>query len=144
MKHEDAFLKGDEIDLVSKCDGGVAEAVKAAKELAKNRIFTHPRKVELEIGSYSVMATLLEVMCSAVVEYSADPKKCSFKSKRVVDLIGPGTFDPRAKNHPDGLHPDGLTPQYVAIMRVIDFISGCTDHYATYLAKQFNGMGEAR
>ncbi|MDO8713318.1 MAG: deoxyguanosinetriphosphate triphosphohydrolase [Polynucleobacter sp.] len=139
LKHEEEFLNGDEIDLISKCDNGVAEAVRAAKDLAKTRIFTHPRKVELEIGSYSVMATLLEVMCNAVLEYSADPKKCSFKSKRVVDLIGPYTFDPRMDNH-----PDALTPQYIAIMRVIDFISGCTDHYATYLAKQFNGMGEAR
>ena len=36
------------------------------------------------------------------------------------------------------------TPSYLALMRVIDFVGGCTDHYATYLAKQFNGMGEAR
>lgn len=139
LKFEDNFLRGEEIDLVSKCEGGVAEAVKAAKDLAKNRIFIHPRKVELEIGSYSVMATLLEVMCNAALEFTTDAAKCSFKSNRVIDLIGRGTFDPKMNNH-----PDGLTPRYVALMRIIDFISGCTDHYATYLAKQFNGMGEAR
>lgn len=139
LKHENDFLNGAQIDLVSKCEGGVADAVKAAKNLAKTNIFTHPRKVELEIGSYSVIATLLEVMCNAALEFTADPTKCSFKSKRVVDLIGPSTFDPRMHTH-----PDGLTPQYLALMRIIDFISGCTDHYATYLAKQFNGMGEAR
>lgn len=139
LTHEEEFLGGAQIELVAKCQGGVAEAVKAAKDLAKNRIFTHPRKVELEIGSYSVMATLLEVMCNAVLEFTADPKTCSFKSRRVIDLIGEGTFDPRMNDH-----PGKLTREYVALMRIIDFISGCTDHYATYLAKQFNGMGEAR
>jgi len=139
LKCEDRLLDGEQLELVSLCGGGVAESVKAAKDLARKSIFTHPRKVELEIGSYNVMATLLDVMCTAVLEYIKYPRKCSFKSKRVIDLIGPTTFDPRQDSH-----PDGLTPQYIGLMRVVDFISGCTDHYATYLAKQFNGMGEAR
>jgi dGTPase len=29
-------------------------------------------------------------------------------------------------------------------MRIIDFISGMTDNYATFLARQFKGMGEVR
>jgi dGTPase len=29
----------------------------------------------------------------------------------------------------------------LALMAVIDYISGMTDNYATNLAKQFNGMG---
>jgi len=30
------------------------------------------------------------------------------------------------------------------MMRAIDFIAGMTDNYATYLAKQFNGLAETR
>jgi len=29
-------------------------------------------------------------------------------------------------------------------MRAVDFLSGMTDNYATYLAKQFAGMAETR
>ena len=139
LKHEDELLRGDYVDLVKLCDDGVARSVAASKELAKRNIFTHPRKIELEIGSYNVMATLLQVMCDAVIEYTTDPSNCSFKSRRVIDLIGQTTFHPLLRKH-----PDGLTPRYLALMRVVDFISGCTDHYATYLAKQFNGMAETR
>jgi dGTPase len=138
IENEEKFLDGDNLELVNLCDKGVADSVAKAKALAKSRIFVHPRKVELEIGSYNVMATLLKVMCTAVSEFTNDPKSCSFKSKRVIDLIGSDTFDPKLRES------SSLTPQYLAMMRVIDFISGCTDHYATYLAKQFNGMGEAR
>lgn len=140
IENEEKFLSGEYLDLVGLCDARVRDSVGQAKDLAKTRIFTHPRKVELEIGSYNVMATLLDVICSAVLEYSAHPNKCSFKSKRVVDLIGPTTLPT-----PEYLakHSD-MTPEYLSLMRAIDFISGCTDHYATYLAKQFNGMGESR
>lgn len=78
-------------------------------------------------------------MCTAVNEYVVNPKNYSFKSKRVLDLIGEETFDPKMK-----ASSGRNTPSYLALMRVIDFVGGCTDHYATYLAKQFNGMGEAR
>ena len=85
------------------------------------------------------MATLLEVMSGAVLEYIANDGSTSFKTHRVMDLLGEHTLHPHIK-----AHPKGHTPEYLAMMRVIDFISGCTDHYATYLAKQFRGMGEAR
>jgi dGTPase len=137
-ENEEGFLNGEDLDLVDLCKGGVSECVKEAKQIAKKRIFTHPRKVELEIGAYHVMSTLLEVMCTAVKEYVSSPSKVSFKCQRVLDLIGPDTFDPRMRRD------EGITPEYLALMRVLDFVSGCTDHYATYLAKQFNGMGEAR
>lgn len=140
LKHEASFLSGEAPDLVTLCDPEVKESVRAAKELAKTRIFTHPRKVELEIGSYNVMATLLNVIGSAILEYTAKGDACSFKSRRVVDLIGPKTL-PGAEYLAQ--HKES-TPEYLSLMRGIDFISGCTDHYATYLAKQFNGMGEAR
>jgi dGTPase len=139
MQNEQTLLSGADFDLVAACSSPVSNSVRSAKELAKTRIFTHPRKIELEIGSYNVMATLLDVTCRAVIEYVNAPKSCSFRTQRVLDLIGRETFHPRLWDH-----PDGITPHYLALMRVIDFISGCTDHYATYLAKQFNGMAESR
>lgn len=138
VENEQLILKGDKFDLVASCDSVVASSVASAKSAAREKIFNHPRKIELEIGSYSVISTLLQIMCDAVEEYTRRPQRCSFKTKRVIDLIGPNTF------HPKLFEQSEHTPQYLAYMRVIDFISGCTDQYATYLAKQFNGMGEAR
>ena len=111
-------------------------SVNSAKELAKKKVFVHPRKIELEIGSYNTISTLLEVMCTAAVEFAESPKgNLSFRSKRVIDLIGKNTFQ--------NLN-EASNPHYVSIMRIIDFISGMTDNYATFLARQFKGMGEVR
>jgi dGTPase len=53
-----------------------------------------------------------------------------------MDLIGESNFYPSIKNNDSELSKD-----YLALIRVVDFVSGMTDNYATFLAKQFNGMG---
>ena len=100
INNEAAFLDGSKDDLISLCDSNVVQAVKAAKALAMDKIFTHPRKIELEIGAYNVIATLLDVMCAAVSEWVAHPNKMLFRSKRALDLIGPHTFHPLTQNSP--------------------------------------------
>jgi dGTPase len=61
----------------------------------------------------------------------------TYKDNRVMALIGENNFHPnviqREKNY-----------KYLALMAVIDYISGMTDNYATNLAKQFNGMGHSQ
>ncbi len=136
IKHEQQYLDGDQTNLIELCDENIKNSVLAAKDIAKNKIFNHPRKIELEIGSYNVISTLLNVMCKAALEWSKSPNKMSFRSSRVIDLIGENTF------HPSIINNDSeLSTNYLALMRVVDFISGMTDNYATFLAKQFNGMG---
>jgi dGTPase len=136
IHNESKFLSGEVGELLPLCDPCVRTSVQEAKDLAKRKVFSHPRKIELEIGAYSSISNVLAVLCEAAFEYINTPQKMSFRSKRALDLIGVGTFHPQmytSKNH---------TPMYLALMRVIDFVSGMTDHYATYLARQFNGMGE--
>lgn len=146
IDNEQKFLQGIEyiqgkeyVDLISLCPEHIKTSVKKAKSIAKEKIFSHPRKIELEIGSYHVISTLLDVMCTAVDEWVNNPMKMSYRSERVIRLIGEDTFDPQIKKVKK--NKQTTTPKYLAMMRVIDFISGMTDHYATYLAKQFNGMG---
>jgi dGTPase len=138
IENEELFLEGVEADLISHCDDKVRDSVNKAKTVAKDEIFTHPRKIELEIGSYNTIATLLKVMCEAAIEYAdaQDISKLSFRSKRVIELIGANTFPPNMF--------DSNNARYQALMRVIDFISGMTDNYATFLSLQFNGMGGVR
>ncbi len=138
IKHQDAFLRGEvEGDLISLCDPRVRDAVQAAKDLAKQKIFNHSRRVELEIGAYAVIGTLLNTICSAVYASLGDHSQMTYKDNRVMALIGENNFHPnvnsREKNY-----------KYLALMAVIDYISGMTDNYATNLAKQFNGMGHSQ
>ncbi len=136
IKHQDQYLNGDPTDLIELCDQPVMESIKRAKSVAKEKIFVHPRKIELEVGSYNVIATLLSVMCESAIEWVNNPNKASFRSKRVIDLIGKSTFDPKIYSENCSHSKD-----YLVLRRVVDYISGMTDNYATFLAKQFNGMG---
>jgi dGTPase len=136
IQHENQYLNGDPTSLIDLCDIDIKQSVLEAKGIAKKVIFNHPRKIELEIGSYNVISTLLSVMCQAGLEWSNDPKKMSFRSQRVIDLIGENTFHPSIKKD-----SNEVSKNYLVLLRVIDFVSGMTDNYATFLAKQFNGMG---
>ncbi len=138
IDHQDAFLAGEvESDLISLCDIKVKTAVNAAKDLAKHKIFNHSRRVELEIGAYAVIGTLLKTICRAVYAFLDNPQHMTYKDNRVMALIGENNFHPTVFQR-------GANYQYLALMAVIDYISGMTDNYATNLAKQFNGLGESR
>ena len=52
--------------------------------------------------------------------------KLGFREQRALDLMG--------INAP--VESDSL---YMSYLRVIDFISGMTDNYATFISKQFSG-----
>jgi len=137
IEHQEAFLNGEvDGDLISLCDPKVKVAVQAAKELAKRKIFNHSRRVELEIGAYSIIGTLLSTICTAVYASLGGAEQMTYKDNRVMALIGENNF------HPDVLDKTGRY-KYHALMAVIDFVSGMTDNYATNLAKQFNGMGNS-
>jgi dGTPase len=140
IEKEEGFLTGKHKELLPLCDNSVIECVNAAKKLAKEKVFSHPRKIELEIGAYNTIGTLLKVMCHSVDEFITYKKVKNFRSNRVLELIGEGTF------HPDLHSPDKCqnSPRYLGLMRVLDFVSGMTDNYATHLAKQFSGMGDVR
>ena len=90
-------------------------------------IFNEKRKVELELGSYSIMSTLLENFCKAAKEITGG-SNISNKSKRISELVGETLIDKNMSTY-EGYH------------RVMDYIAGMTDNYATYIAKQLNGFG---
>lgn len=138
VKNEDKILAGDVDELLPLCSEHIHKCVKGAKDLAKSKIFSHPRKIELEIGAYNTISTLLDVMCEAAIAYADDNVK-SYRSTRVLDLIGMDTFDPKIKT--TKLNSEA---NYLALMRVMDFVSGMTDNYATHLSMQFSGMGSVR
>lgn len=122
-----AILNGDyHGELLLDHDDDVAQGVRAGKELARRKVFRNARKSELEIGAFSTLGTLLDVFCHAVYEQHQQ-QSISFRARRVLDLMGANA-------------PEREWPLYTAYMRVIDYVGGMTDNYATYLAHQIGGM----
>ena len=138
MANHDKLLSGTlDGDLISHCEPAVRNVVENAKQLAKTKVFEHPRKIELEIGAFEVIGTLLNGLIEAAVSHARHDDS-NYRHQRIIDLIGRHSFPPEL---------DALDEQqriYQCIMRAVDFLSGMTDNYATYLAKQFAGMAETR
>jgi dGTPase len=111
-----------------------------AKKLAADRIFSDTRKVEVELGAYSTFECLLEAYCKAAVDKAqhlgndADESAVSWKSALVLKLLG--DHAPAEGNAPPGSN----WSRYQCLRRVNDFVTGMTDNYAVYVAKQLQGM----
>lgn len=127
-KKEDLLSGSLEGSLIGYCEDHLKECVKKAKTLAKDKIFNHGRKTQLEIGAYTTLETLLNAFCGAVLEQSKH-NGLTFKNKRILDLMGSNA-------------PQEDWSLYKSYMRVLDYIGGMTDNYATYLAHQIGGLAK--
>jgi len=136
MRNHNEIMTGKVNGILDLCEKNVRDCVSAAKNLARDEIFQHPRKVELEIGAYSTLSTLLNVSCAAALDYVRRGDTNDSKTKRVVDLLGLDLSVLDASS--------GVSREYGIIMQVLDYVSGMTDNYAMHLARQFNGMGIER
>ena len=138
MANHDALLAGSlSGDLISHCEPAVRDVVENAKQLAKSKVFEHPRKVELEIGAFEVIGNLLDGLIEAALSYALKDSS-NYRHERIIDLIGRHSFPPDFESLPE------QERIYQSFMRAVDFLSGMTDNSATSLAKQFSGMAETR
>ena len=106
----------------------VKKYMKNAKDCFYNVILKHPQKISLEIGSYSIYKQLLDVLIPAVHNLVCG-KKLSYREELALSLMGKHI----------------LKKEYTlceAYLVVIDFITGMTDSYATFVANQFAGSGK--
>ncbi len=111
-------------ELIREIGGSEGAAIKEAKKITEENIFLNKRKIELELGAYTTLETILDAFITAVNEFKQG--KVSFKSKRVLDLMGSDKFDPDTSYHD-------------CYLRVTDLVSGMTDNHATYVANQLSG-----
>lgn len=116
-------------DLISKIDGDCKCGIDEIKEITKKNIFSNRRKIELEVGSYSSIEIILNAFILAVNDRIYNGDKMTFKSKRILDLMQ------------DDFPKNGCTP-YEYYMSITDFVSGMTDNYATFIAKQISGSAK--
>lgn len=107
----------------------VRDGIQNAKQVARERVFPDTRKAELEVGAYTTLGILLNAFSEAVYEqYITQGKHLGYRSEKVLRLMG--------------IHaPAANASLYEAYRRMLDFISGMTDNYATYLARQIGGVG---
>lgn len=126
VEQEPALLAGTlQGDLVEHMHGPAKRCVQRAKGMAREKIFQDKRKTLHEIGAYTTLEILLNSFCGAALEQYGRSTP-SFKNQRILDLLG--------NNAPD---PDWTL--YRAFLRVIDFIAGMTDSYATEMAREMTG-----
>lgn len=129
-EHEKELLNGEFTgELIDYCPQEVRAPLNQAKKIANERIFKEKRKLVLELGCYTTLGTLLEAFCSAVQDRVRTEGDLCYKSSRVMHLMG---FD--APKHGDDL--------YESLLKVTDYISGMTDHYASHMARQLSGIGQ--
>lgn len=126
VEQQDALLAGTlEGDLVEHMRGPGKICVQQAKAIAREKIFHDKRKTLHEIGAYTTLEVLLAAFCGAALEQHQGGA-LSFKNRRIFDLLG------NSAPHPDW-------PLHQAFMRIIDFIAGMTDSYASDMASQLTG-----
>lgn len=115
-------------DLISVSVPHILDGMQAAKELARNKVFKSSAKTETEIGAYAVINTLLSAFIPAGFELyqRKGTEGLSYRSQKILDLLGNDAPDPNAS-------------LYEIFQRFLDYLSGMTDNYATYLARQVGG-----
>ncbi|WP_183165099.1 deoxyguanosinetriphosphate triphosphohydrolase [Azomonas macrocytogenes] len=112
-------------DLVEHMHGPAKECVLKAKAMAREKIFQDKRKTLHEIGAYTTLEILLNAFCGAALQQHAGGD-LSFKNQRILDLLGSNA-------------PDSSWSLYQSFLRMIDFIAGMTDSYATEMAREMTG-----
>lgn len=128
---EHIFSKNQKKDLTSYFDDkSLLEGLDKSKKLGSERIFNESRKVELELGAYNILETILDNLIPATYDLykCKDEKELSFKNKRALQLMSND-------------RPEKTYNLYNMYQRVIDYIVGMTDNYAKHVAHQLIGMG---
>ena len=126
VEQQPALMSGTlQGDLVEHMHGPAKTCVINAKALAREKIFQDKRKTLHEIGAYTTLEILLNAFCGAALEQH-NHRTLSFKNQRIFDLLG------HAAPQPDWT-------LYKSFMRIIDFIGGMTDSYATEMAREMTG-----
>lgn len=133
--HYDEIMQGNfKGSLVAATDSDslcskLEQLYKDKKEKLEDRIYRNDRNVPLELGVYSVLRTLLETSMEAACEIVNGGRR-SYKTEIIRKFIKQDAGD-RFKDK----------DLYGVIMLFLDYVTGMTDDYATYVNRQLLGIG---
>jgi dGTPase len=127
VNNYEAIMSGERVKhLTNLSKSDVMEGIRIAKRLGVERIYPDRRKTELEVGSYTTLATVLDAFINGVYDFRRNGNN-SYRADRIVRLIGQAKIG-QSVTVAEAYH------------QVLDFVSGMTDNYATYLARQIGGL----
>ena len=121
-KHSEILMGQLSGSLLQYCSPDIEQGINKAKNLAKNKIFEHPQKADLEIIAHQSLQHILD----AFIPLTTPNKTLSFKENRLFAILT------RAGAHFSDDHYDN-------IMQVLDLISKFSDHQAYNLAQELQG-----
>ena len=111
--------------LLKHAESDVADYLERAKRIFTEKILNNNQKISLEVGAYNLYRRLLDVFIPACFKVKMN-RSLTYQEERALHLMGVN-----APTHDDDL--------YQSYLRVLDFISGMTDDYATFISRQFSG-----
>ena len=128
IKHHGDLLNGSfrGKDLLALSSPDVNEALNAAKELARTRIFRHQSKLITEIATFPCLGSILGLLVPAVHAF-IKTDKLSKRQEMALSLLKEQKLS----------KDDSL---YLAYMKVLDFVGGMTDNTAAKLAREVSGI----
>lgn len=124
-RHHDEILSGQlKGSLLDHCPDDISAGVEAAKNMARQQIFTHPQKARLELVANASLHTLLDNLIPLAVHQQ---QHLSFKQQRLMHVLSA---------HNAYLEDD---KPYENMMKILDMISALSDHQAYALAQELQG-----
>lgn len=121
VEHEAEILSGElQGSLIDHVEPTVRDAYKQCTKVSKQRIYNSKPVLDVELGGYKIMETLMETLIEAAIRpnrFHSEQLRKLFSSQYEIDSVDLET----------------------RIMAVLDFISGMTDVYALDLYQKLNG-----
>ena len=98
-----------------------------------NDVYSSRRKTVIEIGAFSTIGNLLETLSNAAFQICCkDEKRRSYRTCKLIELLG--------DNIPKNIIKPNEKNLYFALMLMLDYITGMTDHYASSINKKILGI----
>ncbi len=128
-KNEDKMLKGEYVSVLSEKIEH-AEILNEIKETIEKAVYNYTPILELEAVGAQVLEGLMELFIYSVTN---NPKMAQDHRIKVLKLI-PNQFLLTSK---EAESPDNI---YIKILKIIDYVAGMTDTYATQLYRRLKGI----
>ena len=124
IKHREAILAGNWNGTLMDDLESRSEAVKYADEVSIRLIYNHRSVIEVELAAFNVLSELLELFVFPKLK-----SKLNHIEEKTMSLIPPQFIPLDKKASP-----------YEHIIRIVDFIAGMTDGFATELYRKSKGI----
>ena len=109
--------------------------------LAKERVYTHDRVLQIEYAGYSAIGGLLDMFYAALCQRGDELKDDKLRRLLPVELVyrkGQSALLQNSK-HPFQFYLNLMTP-YERLLALTDYVSGMTDGYAVRLYQRLSGI----